>query len=77
MLDKCANPDCCRPVRYLRNGKLYALYRRADRGLSSNRIEFFWLCDRCATSHDVHFCEGRPIVSPIQDLRPGAQQGAA
>lgn len=67
MLDRCVNPACGDRVRYLRHGKLYALYKQAhgDEDLGRGRIEFFWLCEACAASFNVHFADGRPILGRI------------
>jgi hypothetical protein len=41
----CANPDCRRKLRYLRDGKIYLFARRAATG--SKWLEHFWLCGEC------------------------------
>ena len=59
MVSKCANPDCSASFRYFRQGKLFrvdtltgleghrAMY--GEPGTSTWRLEFFWLCEACAT----------------------------
>lgn len=61
MVSKCANPECEAPFRYFHQGKLFRLEtatghdRRRELGVDSGlkkplrRIEFFWLCENCAT----------------------------
>lgn len=61
MVSKCANPQCEVPFRYFHQGKLFRLetahgYDRRkglgdDQGAKKpiRRIEFFWLCEDCAT----------------------------
>jgi phage terminase large subunit GpA-like protein len=60
MVSKCANPECTTPFRYFQQGKLFRLEtklgpdRRRALGdedsptKSMHRLEFYWLCDRCA-----------------------------
>jgi hypothetical protein len=44
MVSHCANPDCRRELRYLRDGKIYqfVLFQTG-----SKRLEHFWLCGEC------------------------------
>jgi hypothetical protein len=60
MVSKCANPECATPFRYFHEGKLFRLEteigperRRAmgnerEAKKSMRKLEFYWLCDRCA-----------------------------
>ena len=60
MVSKCANPECATPFRYFHEGKLFRLEtsagieRRRTMGSENpsnrpiRRLEFYWLCDRCA-----------------------------
>ncbi|HEU5334700.1 MAG TPA: hypothetical protein VFU27_01990, partial [Terriglobales bacterium] len=64
MLAKCANPSCDTPFLYLRDGKLYQMEVEENTPHSApapnnqpgpagerkalRRLEFFWLCARCA-----------------------------
>jgi hypothetical protein len=45
MVSHCANPDCRRELRYLRDGKIYQFVLSPKRG--SKRLEHFWLCGEC------------------------------
>lgn len=73
MLHKCANPACLSPFRKLSQGKLFlvetpALERSestpaARRGLSSHRIEYYWLCDQCAFALTLSYEKGRGVVT--------------
>ena len=61
MVSKCANPECVVPFRYFHQGKLFRLEtesgheRRRGLGVDNalmkplRRIEFFWLCEDCAS----------------------------
>jgi hypothetical protein len=56
---QCANPDCKRELRYLRDGKIYAFeLHTVTRGA---RLEHFWLCGKCAKHHEPDLC--RPLGS--------------
>jgi hypothetical protein len=48
MVSQCANPDCGRELRYLREGKIYAFAMSAGNGNKS--LEHFWLCGECSKS---------------------------
>jgi hypothetical protein len=60
MVSKCANPECATPFRYFHEGKLFRLETRVGierrRTMDSEnasskpmrRVEFYWLCERCA-----------------------------
>jgi len=45
MVSHCANPDCSRELRYLRDGKIYQFVLSPKTG--SKRLEHFWLCGDC------------------------------
>jgi hypothetical protein len=78
MLAKCANPACTAPFLYLREGKLYQIETGAEipskagehnQGASAQderkparRLEFFWLCGRCARQMTLAFDRGRGVV---------------
>jgi hypothetical protein len=61
MVSKCANPDCSASFRYVHNGKLFrvetsggqdrrrAMGRDEELNKPLRRLEFYWLCDECAT----------------------------
>ncbi|HYA24363.1 MAG TPA: hypothetical protein VEF05_09390 [Terriglobales bacterium] len=76
MLSKCANPNCSTPFHYLRDGKLFrwdgvGIVRHpaapSQAPKPNRKVEFFWLCGKCATRMIVVFQEGvgvtvRPLV---------------
>ena len=79
MLHKCANPECNRPFRYLRQGKLFQVeteYFEADRpGLAPRRnravrrVEHYWLCDDCASVLTLISEKGRGMIAvPRQQI---------
>jgi hypothetical protein len=67
MVSKCANPGCSTPFRYLHEGKLFRSETDVPvPGLSyseagdftaarARRIEFFWLCEKCAAAMTLTF----------------------
>jgi hypothetical protein len=46
VVSQCANPNCQRKFRYLRDGKVYLFARSATTG--RKRLEHFWLCGECS-----------------------------
>ena len=77
MLAKCANPSCNTPFLYLREGKLYQIEVDNQPGLTGDRkrarrLEFFWLCGRCAQQMSLVFQRGYGVV-----VVPVRTQGAA
>lgn len=88
MLAKCANPSCNTPFLYLREGKLYQMEvgpevprsmpqannqpGPAKERRSACRLEFFWLCGRCAPKMSLAFERGYGVV-----VVPIRTQGAA
>ncbi len=69
MVSKCANPECAAPFRYFHVGKLYRLETEAGvdrrRSLGNDeekknlrRIEFYWLCENCASRMTLVFEKG-------------------
>ncbi len=58
MLAKCVNPDCSKPLRYLRDGKIFHIDRAAsvpEAGKQSHNVEHFWLCGDCCQEMTVRF----------------------
>ena len=70
MVNHCANPQCGKPLHYLRAGRVYVfdVTRYAPAGEArSHRMEHFWLCGVCS---DAFLLEQTPDagiqVSPRQ-----------
>ncbi len=75
MLSKCANPGCSASFLYLHQGKLFRLETSgngddtrgevADRQgkHSSRRLDYFWLCDECASLMTVSFKKGVGVMT--------------
>jgi hypothetical protein len=66
MIAKCANFSCSTPFRYLHEGRLFRFEADAagDSGRAGRRVEHFWLCERCARTLTLEFCEGRVVMRP-------------
>lgn len=52
MLDQCANPKCAKPLRYLREGRIF-VFDSLPAGSDGNprqahRLEHHWLCGSCS-----------------------------
>lgn len=82
MLSKCANPSCSASFRYFHQGKLFRIesgmtasietdVRNVKKGNANAakavaRVEFFWLCDRCASEMTLeHDNRGHVTVMPV------------
>ncbi|PYX12916.1 MAG: hypothetical protein DMG84_18100 [Acidobacteria bacterium] len=75
MLSKCANPGCSASFLYLHQGKLFRLETSGNgddthgevadpQGKhSSRRLEYFWLCDECASLMTVSFKKGVGVMT--------------
>jgi len=71
MVSKCANPDCGKPLHYLRDGKIFLLQMRASDEKSTKRVEHFWLCGDCTANFDVRQVgAGVEVVRLARSRRP-------
>jgi hypothetical protein len=53
MVNNCANPQCAKPLHYLREGKIFVfdVKNRSGAALNDKRghhLEHFWLCGTCS-----------------------------
>jgi hypothetical protein len=71
MLAKCANPSCTALFHYLHEGRLFRLEADPElipfvdayaSGLSS-KVEYFWLCNRCAESLALRLGQDGKVVT--------------
>ena len=56
MLSHCVNPNCNKPLHYLREGKVFLFSRKNSSKQSSNPfqlLEHYWLCGECARNWTV------------------------
>jgi hypothetical protein len=54
MVDYCANPGCARPLKYLRDGRIYIFdvgsAQGGPGGKRMRHLEHYWLCGACSMS---------------------------
>jgi hypothetical protein len=52
MVNKCANPICGKPLRYLREGRIFVFEVQDDAvgsdGKRTRHMEHYWLCGDCS-----------------------------
>ena len=50
MVNHCANPNCHKPLHYLRDGKVFLFSGKnlPDGGANSHSPEHYWLCGTCS-----------------------------
>lgn len=54
MMNQCANPKCSKPLRYLREGRIFVFEvpdsrpERSPGGVRGRRMEHYWLCGECS-----------------------------
>ncbi len=50
MVNSCANPQCAKPLHYLREGRIFVFEaeEESDGTESVHRIKHFWLCGACS-----------------------------
>jgi hypothetical protein len=87
MVSKCANPGCSNPFRYMHEGKLFrmeaeiqpagssSLPYRPNGKKSVRRMEFFWLCDNCASTMTLIYEKG--VGVRVRPLAPEYRSSAA
>jgi hypothetical protein len=65
MVNHCANPQCCKPLHYLREGRVYVFdVTRPASGNSertARRMEHFWLCGACSEGYFLEQVEDRTV----------------
>jgi hypothetical protein len=51
MMNHCANPQCAKPLHYLREGRIFVfdvpIRNLGGEGKPTRRIEHYWLCGAC------------------------------
>ena len=62
MVSQCANPDCRRELRYLRDGRIYAFAMSTGNG--SKSLEHFWLCGECSKSMTLTCLNQSEVKTP-------------
>jgi len=82
MVSNCANPNCGKPLHYLREGRIFVFdVASGTDGVNekrTRRLEHFWLCGACAQTMVVQqSSEGIRAVTRPQSRyqRPAAMAG--
>jgi hypothetical protein len=74
MVNHCANPQCCKPLHYLREGRVYvfdvtqAVSGNTER--TTRRMEHFWLCGACSEAFLLEQIEDRTVRISPRPQRP-------
>jgi hypothetical protein len=74
MVSQCANPDCRRELRYLRDGKIYAFATSSGNG--SKSLEHFWLFGECSKSMTLT-CLKQSEVKTVRRRQVTSHRGSA
>jgi hypothetical protein len=76
MVNHCANPQCCKPLHYLREGRVYVFdVTRPASGTgerTARRMEHFWLCGACSEAYFLEQVEDRTVRISARIQRPVA-----
>jgi hypothetical protein len=84
MVSKCANPGCSSVFLYLHAGKIFRAEVETSNRIDSNsgpdaamkkparRVEFFWLCNECASKMTLVCKDGGAMLRPISQAKAAA-----
>jgi hypothetical protein len=63
VVDYCANPNCMKPLHYLREGTIYIFeVAAAEAGTRSvHQLEHYWLCGKCSIEHRLERTPNREL----------------
>jgi hypothetical protein len=64
MVNHCANPQCCKPLHYLREGRVYVFdvsHQVVAGDRTARRMEHFWLCGACSEMFFLEQVEDRSV----------------
>lgn len=54
MMSECFNPQCRKPLHYLREGRVFVFGVKAEEGNGEPaRLEHYWLCGDCARTYGL------------------------
>lgn len=48
MVNSCANPECAKPLHYLREGRVFVFDAEIDGSSHIHHMEHYWLCGACS-----------------------------
>lgn len=67
MVNNCANPNCAKPLHYLREGRIFVFDAESDSEKPVHRMEHFWLCGAC--------CQTMRLEKTVKGVRTVIKQG--
>ena len=78
MVNNCANPNCAKPLHYLRDGRIFVFDVSGSVAAStgekgSHHLEHYWLCGECAQHYLVERKSGEPGVRLVAKLKPATR----
>jgi hypothetical protein len=65
MVAKCSNPSCSASFRSLKEGRLFRLESDPAFRSSKSKVEYFWLCHRCASTMTLRLTEDGTVVTVL------------
>jgi hypothetical protein len=75
MVNNCANPQCAKPLLYLREGRVF-VFEMGDKGSKRSQgekrtrhLEHFWLCGNCSQQFQVEQTETGMRLVPRRQVR--------
>lgn len=73
MVNSCANPNCGKPLHYLREGRIFIFDMpdpNAPKGTRNSHREHFWLCGPCSQTLLLEQTSESIRVVPKHAMRP-------
>lgn len=61
MVNNCANPQCAKPLHYLRDGRIFVFEvpdstpAASPDGKRTRHLEHYWLCGQCAQQFQIDY----------------------
>lgn len=79
MVNSCANPECAKPLHYLREGRVFVFDAGSDSDSHIHRLMHYWLCGVCSQTMRLEkTCQGVQVVPKsnirVQKLIPRERQ---
>ena len=75
MVNHCANPQCCKPLHYLREGRVYVFDVTRHQPVGTERVarrmEHFWLCGTCCEAFSLEQTEDAGVRISTKSQRMG------
>jgi hypothetical protein len=85
MVNQCANPNCCKPLHYLREGRIFVFDlpdpNTPAPGGRARRLQHFWLCGPCSETMVMEqtsemeiqvTVKSRKVQAGTADILPGS-----